>query len=348
MQPRILPLSIGLTNGIDKVIFMIINGIGALTQEEQKCLISLENTENNLFTNGKDGVKGIYSTLDQKLQLIEFDNKTLTYVKSSAGHPAIYELRKPEFKAPAQAVLMDLDGTSVHSESFWIWIIEQVTAWMTGDKSFSFETDDLPHVSGYSVSEHLSYCIKKYAPKTDLKDAVNKYFEITEYEMNEILSGRGKPGAFTPAPDLKKFLYTLKENGVKIGLVTSGLYQKAWPEILNAFQTLGMGDPVDFYDAIITAGTAIRKGQSGTLGEIEAKPHPWLYAETAMALGVTDKSRIVGIEDSAAGVMSIRLAGFAALGVAGGNLKQSGMMPFLYNKTENDGLMSLIPTILGK
>ena len=108
------------------------------------------------------------------------------------------------------------------------------------------------------------------------------------------------------------------------------------------------GEEIVIVEDVITAGTAIRKGQSGTLGEIEAKPHPWLYAETAMALGVTDKSRIVGIEDSAAGVMSIRLAGFAALGVAGGNLKQSGMMPFLYDKKENDGLMSLIPTILGK
>ena len=327
---------------------MNINGIGSLTAEEQKCLIALNNSENNLFTDGKDGVKGIYTTLDKKLELIEYADKTLTYVKSSAGHPAIYELKKAEFKAPAQAVLMDLDGTSVHSESFWIWIIEQVTAWMRNDKNFRFETEDLPHVSGYSVSEHLSYCIKKYSPNTDIKDAVNKYFEITEYEMNEILEGRGKPGAFTPAPNLKEFLYTLKENGVKIGLVTSGLYQKAWPEILNAFQTLGMGDPVDFYDAIITAGTAIRKGQAGTLGEIEAKPHPWLYAETAMALGITDKSRIVGIEDSAAGVMSIRLAGFAALGVKGGNLQQSGMLPFLYDRRENDGLMSLLPTILGK
>lgn len=327
---------------------MKINGIGVLTPEEQNCLIPLKSSENNLFVSDKDGVTGVYSTLDKKLELIEFDDKTLTYVKSSAGHPAIYELKKPDFKAPAQAVLMDLDGTSVHSESFWIWIIEQVTSWMRNDKNFHFETEDLPHVSGYSVSEHLSYCIKKYSPKTDIKDAVNKYFEITEYEMNEIMQGRGKPGAFTPAPNLKEFLYTLKENGVKIGLVTSGLYQKAWPEILNAFNTLGMGDPVDFYDAIITAGTAIRKGQSGTLGEIEAKPHPWLYAETAMALGVTDKSRIIGIEDSAAGVMSIRLSGFAALGVAGGNLKQSGMLPFLYNRKENDGLMSLLPTILGK
>lgn len=327
---------------------MFINGIGTLSSDEEKCLISLNETENGLFVKKRDGVNGIYSTLDKKLQLIEFSDKTLTYVKSSAGHPAIYELKKPQFTAPAEAVLMDLDGTSVHSESFWIWIIEQVTAFMVGDKNFTFEAEDLPHVSGYSVSEHLSYCIKKYAPDFPLKEAVDKYFEITEYEMEEIMQGRGKPGAFTPAPDLKEFLYTLKENGVKIGLVTSGLYQKAWPEILNAFQTLGMGDPKDFYDAIITAGTAIRKGQAGTLGEIEAKPHPWLYAETAMALGVSDKSRIVGIEDSAAGVMSIRLAGFAALGVAGGNLAPSGMLPFLYNRKENKSLMSLIPLILGK
>ncbi|MBE6871016.1 MAG: HAD family phosphatase [Ruminococcaceae bacterium] len=327
---------------------MKINGIGILSEQEQKCLIPLEQSENGLFTSGKDGVTGIYSTLDKKLQLIEFEDKTLTYVKSSAGHPAIYELKQPEFQAPAKAVLMDLDGTSVRSESFWIWIIEQVTQYMLGDKNFRFESEDLPHVSGYSVTEHLSYCIRKYSPKTPLAEAVDKYFEITEYEMNEIMQGRGKPGAFTPAPDLKEFLYTLKDNGVKIGLVTSGLYQKAWPEILNAFTTLDMGDPVDFYDAIITAGTAIRKGQAGTLGEIEAKPHPWLYAETAMGLGEKDKSRIIGIEDSAAGVMSIRLAGYAALGVADGNLGPSGMLPFLYNKRENESLMSLISIILGQ
>lgn len=327
---------------------MKINGIGLLSSEEEKCFIPLEQSENGLFINGKNGVCGIYSTLDKKLQLIEFEEKTLAYVKSSVGYPAVYELKKPEFIAPAKAVLMDLDGTSVRSESFWIWIIQQVTAYMLGDKNFHFEEEDYSHVSGYSVTEHLSYCIKKYAPDFPLAEAVNKYFEITEYEMDEIMKGRGRPGAFTPAEDLKEFLYTLKDNGVKIGLVTSGLYQKAWPEILNAFTTLNMGDPVDFYDAIITAGTAIRKGQAGTLGEIEAKPHPWLYAETAMALGVNDKKSIVGIEDSAAGVMSIRLAGYAAYGVAGGNLGPGGMSPFLYDKRENESLMSLIPKILGK
>jgi hypothetical protein len=31
----------------------------------------------------------------------------------------------------------------------------------------------------------------------------------------------------------------------------SGSSSEAWPEILSAFKTLGIGDPKDFYDAII-------------------------------------------------------------------------------------------------
>ena len=38
--------------------------------------------------------------------------------------------------------------------------------------------------------------------------------------MSEILKGRGKQDAFTLAPHLKEFLQTLKENVVKIGLVS--------------------------------------------------------------------------------------------------------------------------------
>jgi len=115
--------------------------------------------------------------------------------------------------------------------------------------------------------------------------------------------------------------------GVKIGLVTSGLYQKAWPEILSAFRQLDMGDPKEFYDAIVTAGFPLRKGTTGTLGELSPKPHPWLYAETCrVGLGVdfTQRHSVVGIEDSGAGVCSIRLAGFSVIGLSGGNIIESG------------------------
>ncbi len=109
--------------------------------------------------------------------------------------------------------------------------------------------------------------------------------------------------------------------------MTSGLYEKAWPEILSAFQTLEMGDPKGFYDAIISAGFPLRKGSVGTLGELSPKPHPWLYAETGcvgLNIPFSERNSVVGIEDSGAGVCSIRLAGYPTIGISGGNIVNSG------------------------
>ncbi len=302
-----------------------------------------------MFRSGKEGVKAILSPLDKKSEFIIYEDKTLVYVKSQLGHPAIYELKDAEFEGPAEAVLMDLDGTSIHSEKFWIWIIEQTTAKLLNKSSFTLENSDEPHVSGHSVSEHLEYCVRKYCPDKTLEEARSLYFEITHYQMQEILDGRGRQDAFIPSPGLKEFLLALKSRNIKIGLVTSGLYEKAWPEILSAFRTLDLGDPLEFYDSMITAGSPLRKGQTGTLGELAPKPHPWLYAETArigLEMPTEKRTRVVGLEDSAAGVLSIRLAGFTALGIAGGNIEQSGIKPLLAGYHIN--LMDTLPYILGE
>ena len=304
---------------------------------------------NGLFRTGKDGVKIILTPTDNKAEFIIFEDKTLVFVKSQLGYPAIYQLREPVFTSPAQAVLMDLDGTSVHSEKFWIWIIQETTARLLDNPRFKLEDKDEPHVSGQSVSEHLEYCIRKYCPDKTLEDARRKYFEIAHYEMNEILEGRGRQDAFVPNPGLKDFLFTLKSKKIKIGLVTSGLYEKAWPEIVSVFRSMDMGDPLEFYDAIITAGQTLRKGQTGTLGELAPKPHPWLYAEMArigLEMPVESSNRVVGLEDSSAGVLSIRLAGFTAMGITGGNIEKSGMKPLLSGFY--DSLEDALPFILGK
>jgi beta-phosphoglucomutase-like phosphatase (HAD superfamily) len=222
---------------------------------------------------------------------------------------------------------MDLDGTSVRSEEFWIWIIQLTTASLLGKPKFELEEADLPFVSGHSVSEHLQHCIRKYCPAKRVEEARTLYFEHTRREMKAILDGGGRPGAFKPSPGLKPFLLALKRMGVKIGLVTSGLYEKAWPEIVSAFRTLDMGDPEDFYDAVVTAGFPMRKGEPGTLGELSPKPHPWLYAEVCrVGLGIPleERHHVVGIEDSGAGICSIRLAGFTAIGLDWGNIAASG------------------------
>jgi len=286
-----------------------------------------ERTSDGRFSLGANGVTHILATGDRKVEFVAFESHTLALVLSALGYPAYYPVHPVKLAKPVKAVLMDLDGTSVRSEEFWIWIIEKTTASLLGDESFKLEEEDFPHVSGHSVSEHLSHCLRKYAPGSTIEDARKYYFQHTRHEMKEILEGRGKEGAFTPTPGLRPFLEELKSMGVKVGLVTSGLYEKAWPEILDAFRILGMGDPNAFYDASITAGFQVGQGGPGTLGELSPKPHPWLYAETAaVGLGIDFGTRhhVVGIEDSGAGVCSIRLAGFSTIGISGGNIDESG------------------------
>jgi beta-phosphoglucomutase-like phosphatase (HAD superfamily) len=310
---------------------------------------SLTETSDGAFKTGHDGVRAVLTPTDRKVEFVCFEQRVLVYVKSAMGYPAYYPMVAAEPAGPLKAVLMDLDGTTVHSEHFWIWIIEKTTASLLGDPKFNLEACDEPHVSGHSVSEHLQYCIRKYCPGKSVEEARTWYFKHTNYEMNEILEGRGKRGAFTPAPGIKEFLYELKAMKVKIGLVTSGLYEKAWPEILDAFKTLGMGDPKEFYDAIITAGYAIRPGEPGTLGELSPKPHPWLYAETArVGLGIPFEERhsVVGIEDSSAGVVSIRLAGFTAFGLGGGNILEGGAAPLCHTFSNDfEGILKAIKSL---
>ncbi|MDD3402070.1 MAG: HAD family phosphatase [Hespellia sp.] len=280
------------------------------------------------FKTKSDGVQDIWRTGDKKVELISFAEHTLGYVHSSVGYPAYYPVH-PVKKEPVKAVLMDLDGTTVKSEEFWIWIIEKTVNSLLGTDKFAFTQRDIPFVSGHSVTEHLKYCIDHYCPEASIEDARNYYFYHTSREMKKIMDGEGRKDAFVPTAGVGEFLRELKAKKIKIGLVTSGLYEKAYPEIYSAFQSLNMGDPKEFYDCIITAGDALGKGKCGTLGELEAKPHPWLYAETAtVGLGIPfeERAHVIGIEDSGAGVSAIRLAGYYTVGIDGGNIVKSGTL----------------------
>jgi beta-phosphoglucomutase len=302
-------------------------GLGQI--KENSGFIKIDNCSDGFYRTGENGVVRILATGDKKVEFIVFEDKTLAYVKSSMGYPAYYPVHDVRIQKPLKAVLMDLDGTTVRSEEFWIWIIQQTTASLLDNPSFELEDADLPFVSGHSVSEHLEHCIEKYCPDKTVEEARKFYFEHTHREMQAIVDGKGRKNAFVPSPGINDFLLELKEKGLKIGLVTSGLYEKAYPEILSAFQTLDLGRPEDFYDVIITAGLPLRQGHCGTLGELSPKPHPWLYAEVCrvgLGLDFEQRHHVIGIEDSSAGIASIRLAGFAAIGIKGGNVIEGGAL----------------------
>ena len=48
-----------------------------------------------------------------------------------------------------------------------------------------------------------------------------------------------------------------------------------------------------------------------------------------------DRNSVVGIEDSGAGVCSIRLAGFSTIGISGGNIIESGTKELCCDYCEN-------------
>ena len=259
------------------------------------------------------------------VEFLEKDGKTYGRVTGS-GVCADYEIKPVSIQAPIEAILMDLDGTTVTSEEFWIYIIERTMQELVEDPTFKLEEADIPFVSGFTTADHLLYCINKYYPDQELSKANAIYHKVAKAELDEILAGGGKSDAFKPTKGLKEFLLEVKRRGIKIGLVTSGLDYKAIPEIVAVFRTIGMGDPLKFYDAIITGGHRKDTHEYGTLGEIAAKPHPWVYTEVAyMGLKVKDPSRVLGIEDSAAGVLALRFAGFPVIGVQEGNIGQSGL-----------------------
>lgn len=242
------------------------------------------------------------------------------------GVNASYLIKPVDFFGPAKAILMDLDGTTLTSEDFWVFVIEQTMQKLLGDGKFSLEESDIPFVSGFTTVDHLNYCLNKYMPEEDINLAIECYHKIAEFQLEEIMQGRGRIDAFKPAEGLKEFLTEVKRRKIKIGLATSGLDYKAIPEIVAAFRALNMGDPRNYYDAIITGGRRKDVGDYGTLGEVASKPHPWIYTELAyLGLKVTDPTTVIGIEDSAAGVLSLRFSGFPVVGLNSGNITQSGL-----------------------
>lgn len=314
---------------------LILPGLGVVRAADG--FVPLDSCSDGRFRVGRDGVRHVLTPADRRVEFVVFGDRTLAYVNSSLGYPAYYPVEPVAIERPIRAVLMDLDGTTVRSEPFWVWMIEKTTGSLLGDPAFTLDESDLPYVSGFSVSEHLQYCIRKYCPSRTVEEARQYYFEHTHREMQNILEGRGRPDAFVPAPGVREFLLALKRDGLRIGVVTSGLHEKAWPELVAAFRTMGLGDPRAFYDAIVTAGFPMRGGEPGTLGELSPKPHPWLYAEVCrVGLGIPFDARhhVIGIEDSGAGVCAVRLAGFATIGMAGGNIPDSGTRPLCQHYCE--------------
>ena len=290
---------------------------------------------------GRDGVVRMAVNRAHEFFFIFHREQIEVVLNGKSGLFPSFALPDTYLEKPLKAVLLDLDGTCVKSEHFWIMtIIETVnTVRNSADREHipAFRPEELPFVSGRSVLEHLHYCIKHYCPEASLSQMHDVYTGIAEKYMEQLCSGELQLDAFEPADSLKELLLWLKKKEVKIGIVTSGLYYKAWPELAQAMEKMDLGDPLLFFDAVMTAGTAARKGQSGTMGNSIAKPWPNLYFEALQAMGLSLKDRfhVAGIGDSSSDAGSLRTMGVPFIGVGGGNIRQAGSLALCNFFVEN-------------
>lgn len=320
-----------------------------LASDPDSGLKSIACTPNGTYRAGQDGVEAVLESRDGQYTFLCYADKTMVRLHSGGIYETYYPLPDPVFEAPARYVLMDLDGTSINSEHFWVWIIQQSIARLMGNPNFCLEDADMPYVSGYSVTEHLRYCIQKYCPDGSLQAARGFYKELVDQELTLLTRGMGRTDAFQPMDGLLDFIQELKNRNIKIALVSSGSRFKVQAELAAVCKQMGIASEEELYDCVITGGIAPQRGELGTISELAAKPHPWLYAEAAqsgLGLSASDYPKVIGLDDSAAGVVALRLAGFDVIGMDGGNIAASGVAPLVRKNCRC--LMDALPIILGE
>ena len=81
-------------------------------------LIPVEACSDGHHRTGNEGVTAVYRTGDGKVEFIRYEDRVMAYVASGMGYPAYYPASPVQIEKSFKAMLMDLDGTTVHSEHF--------------------------------------------------------------------------------------------------------------------------------------------------------------------------------------------------------------------------------------
>ncbi len=208
-----------------------------------------------------------------------------------------------------EAVMMDMDGSTTDTEKLVLEAMRQMMAEALGKPEFRFDRDDFSNIIGDSTTNHVKYLVNRYnLDAGQLSFYIDIYY--TEYHriLYDIRGRKMKDILIEPVPGLGPFLATLKDRGIKVGLVTSSLKKEADIVMAEVFHLLDIDvDYESYYDGVIAADE---------VGEAFLKPHPNLYIRMAEEkLCLKDKKKAFVIEDSTAGILAARIAGFAAAAV---------------------------------
>jgi HAD superfamily hydrolase (TIGR01509 family) len=184
---------------------------------------------------------------------------------------------------PYRSLLFDLDGTLAETDSLHLptWVEALMPHGIEVDEAFYRE-----NISGRANAEIVGDLLP----------------DLSEWEGREIVeaketSFRGRAGELEPLPGLLDFLRTVKEHGLKTGLVTNAPREN----VAAVLAALGLED---FFDALVPA-EEVRA----------AKPDPEPYLTALEKLGA-EPGEALAFEDSVAGIASAVGAGIPTVGIA--------------------------------
>lgn len=219
-----------------------------------------------------------------------------------------YLIPEPATRLDAiEAVMMDMDGSSTDTEKLVLEAMRRMMADSLGRDDFAFAPGDFAHIVGDSTTNHVTWLVRKYGLDPARRDDyIALYYKYYHQTLSDIRDGKRDEGLIEPMPHLGEFLTWARARGLKIGIVTSSIEWELDIVMTEVFKRLGWSTPFkEFYDATIGADA---------VGEPFLKPHPNLYVLMAEKLGVAP-GRAVVVEDSTAGILAGRVAGFSVAAV---------------------------------
>lgn len=180
------------------------------------------------------------------------------------------------------AVLWDMDGTIVDTETHWI----DAAAEILRAQGIDPRPADLAPLVGMALTDGAKL-MRDLGARGSIDELVQRQLELAT--SNTAASGlRWRPGAVA-------MLAGLRASGIRLALVTMS-YRSYAEAIIDAL-------PAGTFDAVVT-GDDVERG----------KPAPDAYLRAAELLGVVPQA-CIAIEDSPIGLAAARAAGVRTIGV---------------------------------